>query len=338
MTNPVLVELTRGPLVESIHRGSFAIADADGRLVASIGDVKSPVYSRSSLKPIQALPLVESGAAEAFGLSDEEVALACASHSAEPMHTDRVAKWLERIGCTVDDLACGAHPIRDEAIAADMVRKGLKPTRLHNNCSGKHTGFLTVARHWDIATAGYEKHDHPVQKAVAAALADLTGMNDDFPWGIDGCAAPNFAVPLDAFAMAMARMASPDKLPPQRATAAKRIVRAMTKYPELVAGTGRACTILMRAMDGVAVKTGAEGFFIAIIPSRGLGVALKIDDGAGRASECVMAAILERLGPLGNSEAAHAYARGPLRNTRGEIVGEMRSAGALESIKWSALA
>ncbi len=328
MTNPILVEVTRGPLVESVHRGAVAIADAAGRLVFSLGDVETPVYSRSSLKPVQALPLLESGAAEAFGLSDEEIALACASHSGEPMHTTRVAAWLERIGCTESDLACGPHPIRDEAVAAEMIRRGEKPTRLNNNCSGKHTGFLTVCRHWDIATEGYELHDHPLQRAIAKTLGDLTGMEADFPWGVDGCAAPNFAVPLHAFAKAMAKLAAPGDLPLARGAAAKRIVNAMTAHPELVAGTGRACTTLMRAMDGVAVKTGAEGFFMAIVPARGLGMALKIDDGAQRASETAIASILQGLGLLGEFELA----QGPVLNTRGAIVGERRPAAALRDV------
>ena len=328
MSNPVLVEVTRGNLVESVHRGSVAVADADGHIVLALGDLESPVYPRSSLKPIQALPLVESGAAEAFGLGDEEIALACASHSGEPMHTARVAAWLTRIGCTDADLACGAHPSRYEPVAEDMIRRGEKPTRIHNNCSGKHTGFLTVARHWDIATKGYERHDHPVQRAVAKALSELAGVDDDMPWGVDGCAAPNFALPLAAQARAFARFAAPDGLPTGRADACRRIVRVMTAHPELVSGTGRACAILMRGANGrAAVKTGAEGFFAGMIPERGLGIALKIDDGAGRASETVMAAILDKLGLLG--DAAREFLRAPVLNTRGAVVGERRVAPAL---------
>ncbi len=330
MANPILVELTRGTLVESVHRGAIAVANADGKIVFSLGDIDVPVYPRSSLKPIQALALLESGAAEAFGLGDEEIALACASHSGEPMHTERVKAWLGRIGCDASDLACGAHPVRYEPVWEAMVRAGEAPTRVHNNCSGKHTGFLTVARHWDIATAGYERHDHPVQRAVAAALKDLSGIPDELPWGVDGCTAPNFALPLSGFARAFARLAHPETLAGPRATAARRIVRAMTHHPELVAGTGRACTILMRAAGGrAAVKTGAEGYFAAIIPERGWGIALKIDDGAGRAAETVMAAILDKLGMLAGSAAAQAILRAPITNTRSTVVGERRPAAPL---------
>ena len=178
----------------------------------------------------------------------------------------RVAAWLSRIGCSERDLACGPHPPRDEPTWEAMIRAGERPTRLHNNCSGKHAGFLTLARHWGIATEGYERIDHPVQQAVAATLSELSGVND-LPWGVDGCAAPNFALPLAAFARALAKLADPSALASPRKEAASRIVHAMMAHPELVSGTGRACAILMHACKGVAVKTGAEGFYAAMIPS-----------------------------------------------------------------------
>jgi L-asparaginase II len=329
LANPILVEVTRGYLVESVHRGSVAIADSSGAILFRLGETEAPVYPRSSLKPIQALPLLESGAADAFGLTDEEVALACASHSGEPMHTKRVAAWLERIGCSVSHLACGAHPVRYEPLWEEMIKRGEAPTRLHNNCSGKHTGFLTVARHWDVATKGYEQHDHPVQREVAEVLGELSGLDGELAWGVDGCTAPNFALPLSSFARALAKLAAPDTLAEPRASAARRIVGAMTAHPELVSGTGRACAIFMRAAAGrAAVKTGAEGYFAGIVPERGLGIALKIDDGAGRASETAMAAILDKLGLLGG-ERARGYLRAPVLNTRGVQVGEKRPAPEL---------
>lgn len=333
MANPVLVELTRGELVESVHRGSIAIAKADGALSLALGDVEAEVYPRSSLKPIQALPLVESGAAEAFGLSDEEVALACASHSGEPMHTERVAAWLKRLGLGEADLACGPHAVRYEPVWRQMVAKGEAPTRLHNNCSGKHSGFLTLAKFLGAPTAGYEHHDHPVQQAAARALADLAGVDVDMPWGVDGCAAPNFALPLAAFARALAKFADPGTQPPKRAAAMTRIVKAMAAYPELVSGTGRACAVLMRAGRGrFAVKTGAEGVYAGIVPELGIGIALKIDDGAGRASETVIAALLEKLGLLHGDVAAAALVRPPITNTRNTIVGHQRPAAALRDL------
>jgi L-asparaginase II len=336
LANPILVEVTRGELVESVHRGAVAIADASGALRFSLGDVESPVYPRSSLKPIQALPLVESGAADAFGLGDEELALACASHSGEPMHTERVAAWLAKIGCRESDLACGPHAVRYEPVAEAMIREGRKPTRLHNNCSGKHTGFLTVARHWNIATEGYERHDHPVQQAVAKALGELCGITEPLPWGIDGCTAPNFALPLAAFARALAKLADPSSLAESRTKAIRRLVGAMTAHPELVAGTGRSDTILMRAAKGrAATKAGAEAYYAAIIPESGLGIALKIDDGAGRGAETAIASILESLGLLGQDTAAHELAQAPILNTADGIVGERRPAAVLRELRLS---
>ena len=338
MTNPVLVEITRASLVESVHRGAVAIARADGKIVFSLGDVGTPVYPRSSLKPIQALPLVESGAADAFGLSEEELALACASHSGEPMHTTRIAAWLTKIRCNESDLACGPHPVRYEPVWRDMVLLGLPPTRVHNNCSGKHTGFLTVARHWDVATKGYELHSHPVQQAVAKALGELSGISAELPWGVDGCTAPNFALPLGAFARTLARLADPTSLTEPRAGAARRLVGAMIAHPDLVAGTGRSDTILMQACRGrAATKAGAEAFYAAIVPEAGLGIAMKIDDGTGRAAETLMAAILDKLALLSDDKAAHALIRAPVLNTRGDIVGERRPARALADAKIEAL-
>jgi L-asparaginase II len=329
LSNPVLVEVTRGDRVESVHRGAVAIFDAQGNVLFALGDIDRPIYPRSALKPIQALPLVESGAADAFGLDDAEIALACASHSGEPMHTSRVAAWLERVGLQEADLACGAQAVRYEPVWEEMIRRGEKPTRIHNNCSGKHTGFLTVARHWGIATSGYEHVAHPVQRAVAKALGELADIPEDLPWGIDGCAAPNFALPLAAFAHALARFAAPQTLQPERVRAARRIVQAMTAHPELVAGTGRVCTTLMRAGHGrVAVKTGAEAAYAAIVPGHGLGIALKIDDGGGRAAETTIAYLLDRMGLVDHDQVAEIV-NPALLNTRNARVGERRPAAAL---------
>jgi L-asparaginase II len=329
VSNPVLVEVTRGPLVESVHRGAIAISDAQGNSVFSLGDIARPVYPRSALKPIQALPLLESGAADALGVTEEEIALACASHSGEPMHTRRVAAWLERLDLGERDLACGAHPARYEPVTEEMILRGERPTRIHNNCSGKHTGFLTVALHRGIATAGYERHEHPVQQAVAKALGELAGLTGELPWGVDGCAAPNFAIPLGAFSHALAQFADPQNLSPERRRAMRRIFAAMTAHPELVAGTGRVCTALIRAGRGrVAVKTGAEGVYAAVVPERGLGIALKIDDGTGRAAETAIAFVLERMDLL-DRDAVRDLIHAPVRNTRDAMTGERRPAAAL---------
>ncbi len=327
MTNPVLVELTRGRWVESRHRGAVAITDASGRLIWSAGDVERPIFARSALKMLQALPLVETGAAEAFKVSPNELALACASHGGEPFHVDTVASWLSRIGCDETNLACGAHAPANEATARALLLADGAPTRLHNNCSGKHTGFLTVARHLGADTHGYEQPDHPVQRLALGAIAEMSGLDPAaMPVAIDGCTAPAAATPLRALATAMARIADPGSLSPARADAARRLYAAVRANPLYVAGAGRACTALIEAAGGGAsVKTGAEGAFVAVLGELGLGVALKIDDGAGRASETVIAAILAALGVVdGGHPVVAALAEAKVLDTRGRAVGARR--------------
>ena len=329
MANPVLVEVTRGPLVESVHCGAAAVSDAKGRLRVRIGDVENAIFPRSALKPIQAVPLIESGAADTFSLSDEEIALAAASHSGEKMHTERVARWLARIRCSVADLACGPQRPGHEPTANAMIVSGEKWTPIHNNCSGKHTGFLTLARGLGAPVADYQTVDHPTQRAVEATLSDMAGLSRPLPWGVDGCTVPNFAVPLAALARAMAQFADTSELSPSRAGACARIIGAMTDHPDLVAGTGRPCTALMRQSEGIAIKTGAEGVFVAALPRLGLGVALKIDDGAPRAAETAIAALLIALGAAPDEGAAALLARAPVLNTRCVRIGERRATEAL---------
>jgi len=333
--NPILVEVTRGGQVESRHRGAIAVSDAAGKLVAAWGDVEAAVFPRSAFKALQALPLVESGAADAYKVGEDELALACASHSGEPMHVDRVDAWLARIDCREGDLACGPHLPLHEASAHAMLRAGERPCRLHNNCSGKHTGFLTVARHLHIAVEGYERPEHPVQVLARNAIAELCGVKADaMPVGIDGCAAPNYAIPLSHLARAMARLGDSAKLEPTRAKAARRLLDGWKAHPLLVSGTGRACADFIETGRGrTVVKTGAEGVFTAVLPERGLGVALKIDDGATRAAETAMAKVLTLF------EAADEHAprlakhlRPAVRNWRGDEVGERRVTAALARI------
>ncbi|HEY5008901.1 MAG TPA: asparaginase [Caulobacteraceae bacterium] len=341
MTNPVLVELTRGGELESWHRGAIAIADASGRLVWSVGEVDRPVFARSALKMLQALPLVETGAAEAFGVSDRELALACASHSGEAFHIDGVAAWLERIDCDETCLACGAHMPGNEAASRTLIREGRAPSRVHNNCSGKHTGFLTVARRLGVDVRGYEQPDHPVQRLALAAIAEMSGLDPAaMPVGIDGCAAPAAATPLRGLATAMARIADPSGLSPGRAEATRRLYAAVRANPLYVAGTGRACTALIEAAGGAAtVKTGAEGAFVAVLGELGLGVALKIDDGAGRASETAIATILAALGVVDRDDpATTALVDAKVLDTTGRTVGARRPSAWLATELKGALA
>ncbi len=330
--NPVLVEVTRGGRTESVHRGAIAVVDAAGKRVAVWGDADAAIYPRSAFKALQALPLVESGAAEAFGVNDEELALACASHSAEPMHTERVEIWLARIDCGESDLACGPHLPLHEPTAHAMLRAGERPCRIHNNCSGKHTGFLTLARHLRVSVKNYERPDHPVQVQVREAIAAMCDVDSRvLPVAVDGCAAPNYAIRLAHLALGMARLSDPSSLPPKRAEAAKRLTAAWKAHPLLVSGTGRACADLIVAGKGsTVVKTGAEGVFAAVLPDRGLGVALKIDDGATRAAETAMAKVLTLLGAAKASVPEIAkHLNPPVRNWRGDVVGERRPAEAL---------
>lgn len=326
--NPVLIEATRGGMVESRHRGAAVVVDAQGRTVAAWGDVEALIYPRSAIKPIQALPLVESGAADRYKVGAEEIALACASHGGEPAHVDRVTAWLSRNEFSERDLECGAHMPSEADSSADLIRARRPATSVHNNCSGKHAGMLLTARHLGEPTRGYIDIGHPVQRRLRMLLADLGGCElERVPSGIDGCGIPVYAMPLKSLALAMARLADPETLPGARADAAKRVVQAMTAHPYLVAGRGRFDTDIMTAAKGaVAVKGGAEGVHAAILPALKLGVALKIDDGgAGRASSVAMAALLARLKALPEDRLSDWLER-PVLNVAGRRVGAIRPA------------
>jgi L-asparaginase II len=299
MTTPPapLVEIHRGPIRESLHTGHAVICDASGQVVKAWGDPEAAILPRSSAKMVQALPLVASGAADAAGLGTRHLALACASHQGAAIHVDPVRAWLAGLGLDDDALRCGPQPSRDRALRHAMIRTGEPTCQVHNNCSGKHAGFLTLTRHLG-AGPDYVEADHPVQRAVFDAFETVT----DGPiqgHAIDGCSAPNPVTTLRGLARAMAWFATAESRADGLSRAASRLTQAMIAYPDLVAGEGRACTGLMRAAGGrAALKTGAEGVFIAILPDQGLGVAVKIADGATRASESAIAAILVRLGVL----------------------------------------
>ncbi|MEM9124821.1 MAG: asparaginase [Pseudomonadota bacterium] len=298
MTQPIpMTELWRGPLLESLHSGHAVICDDTGQIVRSWGDPHIVIYPRSSAKMIQALPLVTSGAAAKYGLNSEHLALACASHNGAAIHTQRAAAWLDHLGLAEPDLRCGPQEPSDMAARDGLILADETPCQLHNNCSGKHCGFLTVAQHMG-AGPEYLEIDHPVQQACLSAIEETTGETSP-AFGIDGCSAPNFATSLAGLARAMAWFASASDRSDRASVAAAELTAAMIKHPDLVAGETRACTELMRAMQGrAAIKTGAEAVFVAIIPDKRLGVALKITDGTTRASECAIAAILVSLGVL----------------------------------------
>ena len=324
MTNPVLVEVTRGDRVESRHRGAVAIVDARGKPVLTIGDIGEPVYPRSAVKAIQALPMVESGAADAFGFHARELALSQASHGGEPEHVAGVAAMLAAIGLDETALECGTHPPTHAPSAAALIRAGKAPSQLHNNCSGKHANFLALARHLGHDHRGYVGARHPVQVAVGEALASLTGApHGPENCGTDGCSIPTYAVPLSNLAAGFARFASGIGLGRERAEAARRLYQAAVTEPFYVAGTGRLCTDLVKALRGAAlIKTGAEGVFCAAFAGLGLGVALKADDGAGRAAEAMMAAVVAGLLPE-HGEAARRWTNAAVVTRKGAKVGEV---------------
>ena len=324
-----LVEVWRGDILESQHHGHAVVCNAKGEIVEAWGDPDQVILPRSSAKMLQALPLIESGAADAAGLTTEQLALACASHQGAAIHSERVTRWLDDMDLGEDDLICGPEMPRDRDAKVGLIKTDQSPCRIHNNCSGKHAGFLTLNRHLG-GGADYVDLDHPIQVAIKAATEDMTG--EDSPgYGVDGCSAPNFAASLAGVGRAMGAFAGAKTGSDKRQNAAVRLREAMMLHPELVAGETRACTDLMRAGKGkVAVKTGAEAFFIAILPEQELGVALKIVDGATRASECAIAAILVKLGVLDAADPLVKSRMNPdVLNFAGLNTGEIRPSAAL---------
>lgn len=330
MVNPALVEVTRGNMVESLHRGRVAVVDTDGHLVAGWGDVEAPVYPRSAIKPIQALQLVESGAADHFALTARELALACASHSGEDTHTRAVAAWLSRIGLDDEALGCGVHWPKNNVASRALARAGEEPTALHNNCSGKHAGFLTTAVHLGETPDGYTAPGHPTQRRWHADLAALSGANlSHAHHGIDGCGIPVVALPLAALARAFAHFADPGRLEAGRADAIARLRAAVAAEPLMIAGTGRLCTDLASAFGGdLLAKVGAEGVYVAALPRLGYGIAIKADDGATRAAQAALLAVLDHLGAIDERRrrVLGDWIDRPLRNRAGRVVGSIRAA------------
>jgi L-asparaginase II len=328
--NPVLAEVWRGGLLECVHRGTAVICRPDGDVVAAWGDPGRVVLPRSSCKMVQALPLVESGAADAAGLTDPHLALACASHSGARVHTDLATTWLRGLGLGEADLRCGPQVPEDEPARHALYREHRAPGQIHNNCSGKHSGMLTLGRHLG-AGPDYVDPDHPVQRAIRAATAE-TARQEVTRYAVDGCSAPNFAITLAGLATQMAGFARPgDTFEGARARAAERLRDAMMAHPVLVAGEGRYSTEVMQALRGrAAIKSGAEGVLVAILPDRGLGIAVKVDDGAGRGAQAAMTALLARSGVVERGAPIHAaYADAPLLNRRGIDCGRVRAAEAL---------
>lgn len=328
MENPVTVEVTRGKLVESRHRGLAVVVDADGAIVYSAGDIDAAIFPRSACKAMQALPLVESGAADAYGFGMKELALSCSSHSGEDEHVALAASMLKAAGRDESVLECGAHWSFEQPVLIHQARTLEKPTALHNNCSGKHSGFVCACCHSGEDPRGYAGYDHPLQAEIRGIMENLTGspLSRD-NCGTDGCSIPTYAVPLVALARGFGKMATGKGLEPLRAAASKRLIEACMAEPFYVAGTKRFCTRLMQVAPGkIFAKTGAEGVFCAILPEQGLSFAVKCEDGTSRAAESMIAALLARHFDKDTREhaALMAMANHSMRNWNGLHVGDVR--------------
>lgn len=321
-----MIEVVRGGIVESRHRVHVAVADGRGALVASCGDTGLTVFYRSAAKPFQALPLVEEGVADRFGFTEEELALCCASHEAEPRHVAGVRSLLTKAGLDESALRCGPHAPFSDGEARALVRRGKEPLPIHNNCSGKHAGMLALAlaKRWD--PEGYHEAEHPVQRRMLAEVSRWSEVPEpEVGTAVDGCGVVCFSVPLAAMAASFARFAESA----HRGEAPSRIVAAMVRHPFMVGGTRRACTeVMARTGPRAFVKLGAEGVYGGGLPERGLGFAIKVSDGSRRAVEVALVRVLSALGALDPSdvEALAGFARPRVRNTRGDVVGEVRAA------------
>jgi L-asparaginase II len=329
MTNPVVIEIMRGERVESRHRGAGIVVDDQGHALFSFGDVEAAVFPRSAVKAFQALPLLESGAADHFGFDASALALACGSHSGEPGHIACAKAMLATMGLDENALECGPHWPVNEIAARALAEGGGQPRRIHNNCSGKHAGLLAVASVLGAPTKGYVEASHPAQRAAQDSVTAITGASHAAgDCATDGCSMPTCAVPLSSLACGYARFGTGHGLEPARATAAARLRQAVATAPWMVAGTGRFDTEMMTALgERVFMKTGAEGVYAACLPDRGLGVAVKADDGAGRASEAMIGALISAL--IAPEDPARPVverlAAPPVKSWAGEIVGGVRA-------------
>jgi L-asparaginase II len=326
------IEVRRGDILESVHCVSVAVVDAGGRLRASAGSPDLVTFARSAVKPLQALPLVVDGVLDPYGFGDRELALCCASHNGEPHHVELAASMLARIGLEESALACGPQAPFHEPSARALRAPGREPGRIHNNCSGKHAGMLALACRHGWPVAGYEKACHPVQRRMLEELAAWSGTAvDEIGVAVDGCGVSTFALPLQALARAFGRLAGAAR---RGEPGPERVLGAMARYPEYVAGTNRMCTDLNRVVHGrILAKVGAEGVYCAAIPGAELGIALKVEDGAWRAAEPALLAVLRALALIADEEMAELsrYAEPVITNTRGERTGELRAVIRLES-------
>lgn len=336
-----IIEVSRGKIVESIHSADMAICDAQGDLIAAFGDVEKAVFPRSAIKSFQALPRVEAGVDEQYGFGDHHIALSCSSHNGEAIHVEGAGEMLAKAGLEVSDLECGAHLPELEADKAKLHIAGQKPSALHNNCSGKHSGMLAFAKSQGFDTKNYVSRDHPIQKEIAANLTNLMGVpHSESVCGIDGCSLPTYAVPLANIAKAAAKFGSGEGMGKERTNAAQKIIHACCDYPIMVGGTDRVCTQIMEALGRKCfVKVGAEGVYLAIIPELGIGAAIKVNDGARRATEVLVAQLIASILPMNDDERTQIekIANPELKNWNKILVGSVQTSPdtkkALDSLR-----
>lgn len=329
-----LVDVIRGKLVESEHWGHIVVVNRDGDVLYSNGNPNRVTFARSSMKPLQAIPIVETGAASAYQLGLADLSLACASHNGEAQHTDRVITILSKLGLTSNNLKCGTHPPRRQETYKQLMQAGTEITAEYNNCSGKHSGMLATAIHMGESIGDYYKMDHPVQQRIIEVISDLTEVPvEEIEIGIDGCGVPVHGLPLKNLALSFAKMANPSSQPEKRRKAIEQVTSAMMAAPEMVGGTERFCSDFMRVMDGrMFGKVGAEGVYCIGDHETGLGIAIKIEDGTGRATSPVAVEVLKQLGLLSEEQNGllQDYHYPKLRNAREEIIGQLCPVFALK--------
>lgn len=334
--NPILVNRWRGSTIESRHRGSVAVVNAAGRAVLTMGDVQQTVFPRSSIKFLQAINFVKSGAVEHYGLDKRHISLSCASHNGEPAHVNLVNDWLATLKLDVSALECGAELPMHQTSAFNLMGEGYAPTRAHHNCSGKHLGMLSTCCHEKLDIENYRLYQHAVQKRWIGDLERFCSVRtEQLPWGYDGCGIPTLAMPLQRLALGMARFADPSELPTEDQQAVSTILSAISEEPYWVAGKERLCTELMRQLaPRVVAKIGAEGVYAASIPERGLGIVVKLDDGHMPSVNVVLGAVLSVLGELDDAsfDALAEYIAPSINNSRGEPVGKIEASSEWQSI------
>lgn len=333
MNSEILAKVIRGETIESIHRGHIIILDGDGKEIFTLGNPDFVTFFRSAAKPFQSIPFLLSGAAERFGFSENEIALSCASHSGEKIHVEIAQRMLKKIGLSEANLRCGSHyPFHLES-THNLIRANEKPNQLHNNCSGKHAAMLAFAKQIGADVQTYENIANPIQQQIFQTISDFTETpKDEIKLAIDGCAAANFGLSLRAMALSFAKLVFPPKnFNDELREACRRIVSAYISYPELIGGTDRLDTLVMQAAHGKMIcKVGAEGLWLCgILPSpkwkRGLGIALKIEDGEDLRARTVAGIELLRQLEILNEEDLRELSPMPIKNWRGDLVGQVHA-------------